>query len=222
MDLSPLYVSLRVAVFSTAINIFFSLICVYIGMKRNGIRHIIDVMATFPMVLPPTFVGFIILMLFGLRGPVGSFLDSIGIRVVFTVLGAVIASSVVSFPMVYRSMDAGLRSVDKSYIKAARVLGAGDFKIFFKVLLPLAWPSFFSGVILGFSRALGEFGATLMVAGNIPDKTQTLPLALYFYVEQGEIETAWLYGGVIVAIALAASLSVELLSNNFVPKRVNR
>ncbi len=222
MDLSPLYVSLRIALISTAINIFVSFLCVYAGMRNDGLRRVIDVIATFPMVLPPTFVGFIILMTFGLRGPLGSFLNSVGVRVVFTVLGAVIASSVVSFPMVYRSMDAGFRSVDTNYVKAAKVLGAGDRKIFFVVLLPLAWPSFFSGVILGFSRALGEFGATLMVAGNIPGRTQTLPLALYFCVEQGDLKTAWLYGAVIVAIALAASLSVELLSEKFVSKRVSR
>ncbi|MDI6600688.1 MAG: molybdate ABC transporter permease subunit [Thermoanaerobacteraceae bacterium] len=222
MDLSPVYVSFKVALISTFINIFLSLACVYISMKGRGVRRVIDVMATFPMVLPPTFVGFIILMLFGLRSPIGSFLDSIGIRVVFTVLGAVIASSVVSFPLVYRSIDAGFKSVDASFIKAAKVLGAGSFKIFFRVMLPLAWPSFLSGVILGFSRALGEFGATLMVAGNIPGRTQTLPLALYFYVEQGDIEMAWLYGIIIVAIALAASLSIEFLSDRFVLKKENQ
>jgi molybdate transport system permease protein len=141
-------------------------------------------------VLPPSVVGYGLLVLIGRNGILGKYLNDMGMSLIFTWWAVVLAASVVAFPLMYQSCRGAFASVDNSYEKAARTLGANELYIFFRVTLPLAWPGILSGVVLTFARALGEFGATLMVAGNIPGQTQTIPLAIYFAVESGDKATA--------------------------------
>jgi molybdate transport system permease protein len=142
-------------------------------------------------VLPPTVLGYGLLIFIGKRGPLGHFLmDYFDIQIIFTWAAAVLASAIVSFPLMYQSVKAAFSSVDTSLENAARTLGTGEIRIFLTITLPLAWPGILAGVVLAFARALGEFGATLMVAGNIPGKTQTIPLAIYSAVESGDTEVA--------------------------------
>jgi molybdate transport system permease protein len=141
--------------------------------------------------LPPSVAGYGLLILVGKRGFVGQFLyNTFGVSIVFTWIAACVAATIVSLPLMYQSCKAAFLNVDSIYENAARTLGAGESKVFWKVVIPLAWPGIVGGIALSFARALGEFGATLMVAGNIPGKTQTIPLAIYFAVEDGDLKTA--------------------------------
>jgi molybdate transport system permease protein len=169
--------------------------------RRIPLKRIWEALILMPMVLPPTVLGYLLLLLLGKRGPIGSILDRLGAPVVFTRGAAVIASVVVALPLMYQSCKAALRSVDPQYAKAARTLGLGERAIFLRVTLPLAAPGVISGAVLSFARALGEFGATLMVAGNMPGRTQTIPLALYSAVEGDRTEEAGFLLAVTVALA---------------------
>jgi len=153
-------------------------------------------------VLPPTVAGFILLLLFGRRGPIGRMLLHFGATVVFSWPATVIAAAVVAFPLMYLTARAALEQVDRSFLEAARTLGANEWRVFREVALPLAWPGLLAGTILSFARALGEFGATLMLAGNIPGKTETIPIAIYFAVEAGDRKTSAMWCAVDVAISL--------------------
>jgi molybdate transport system permease protein len=162
-------------------------------MTRAAIpgKQFIETIFTLPMVLPPTVLGFGLLLLLGKNGPVGKLLATFfHTQVVFTLWGAVIAAVVVAFPLVYINVRAGLEKVDVSQERAARTLGAGELKVFLTVTLPLAWPGLVSGIVLAFTRSLGEFGATMMVAGSIPGQTQTIPMAVYFAVMNGDTQEA--------------------------------
>lgn len=183
----PILLSLKVAVASVLI-----VTCLVIPIaghmaKRNFLgKDLIESILTLPLVLPPSVVGFILLYLFGKNGPLGILLESVfRIQVVFSLWGAIIAAVVVSFPLMYQSAKAAIESVDPNLENAARTLGAGEFKVFFTITLPLARNGIIAGFVLAFARSLGEFGATLMIAGNIPGRTQTMPLAIYFYNEAG-------------------------------------
>jgi len=165
--------------------------------KRFWGRDLLEAAITLPLVLPPSVVGYGLLVLIGVHGPLGSFLNQFGLSLVFTWVAVVIAATVVAFPLMYQSARAAFTSVNPGLEKAARTLGAGELRIFFTVTLPLAWPGIMSGLVLAFARAIGEFGATLMVAGNIPGKTQTIPLAIYFAVESGDTATANALVGII-------------------------
>ncbi len=149
-------------------------------------KDVVEAAITLPMVLPPSVIGYGLLMIIGKNGLLGQTLGNLGLSVIFTWWAAVLASTVVSFPLMYQSAKAAFLSVNENFEKAARTLGATEIKIFFTVTLPLAWPGILAGLILSFARAMGEFGATLMVAGNIPGQTQTIPLAIYFAVESGK------------------------------------
>lgn len=153
-------------------------------------KDLLEAVITLPMVLPPSVIGYGLLMLIGKNGLLGQFLANLGLSLVFTWWAAVLASTVVAYPLMYQSAKAAFKSVDENYERAARTLGAGEARIFFTITLPLAWPGILAGFVLSFARALGEFGATLMVAGNIPGQTQTIPLAIYFAVEAGDNATA--------------------------------
>jgi molybdate transport system permease protein len=202
IDWSPVLLSLKVASVAT-------LLCFVIGLslarlfasRRVPLAGIWEALILMPMALPPTVLGYILLLLFGKRGPLGAILERLGIPVIFTMAAAVIASIVVSLPLMYQSCKAALRSVDPQYAAAARTLGLRDGFIFWRVTFPLAAPGIISGAVLSFARALGEFGATLMVAGNIPGRTQTIPLALYSAVEGGRSGEAGLLLGITVALA---------------------
>ena len=197
-DWFPVWLSLRVAIISTIIVAITSLpLARLMGKKHFWGRDLVEAAITLPLVLPPSVVGYVLLMLIGVRGPLGSLLNKYGYSLIFTWVAVVIAATVVAFPLMYQSARGAFASVNPNLEKAARTLGAGELRIFFTVTLPLAWPGIMSGLVLAFARAMGEFGATLMVAGNIPGQTQTIPLAIYFAVESGDKATANTLVGII-------------------------
>jgi len=149
---------------------------------KGKARGLIDGILILPMVLPPTVVGFILLMIIGKNFPLGELLGKFGIALIFTWFATVIAATVVSFPLMYRTSVGAFSQIDVNVINAARTLGVSEWKIFWKVAVPLAWPGIAAGTVLAFARALGEFGATIMIAGSIPGKTEMIPIAIYFAV----------------------------------------
>ncbi len=190
--LSPILLSLKIAtiatVFSFLLGVFFAYI---LNKKRVPGKNIWETVLILPMVLPPSVTGYLLLIAFGKRGLIGGFLlDTFDLQIVFTWIGAVIASCIVSLPLMYQNAKSALISMDPIYEKAAQTLGSSEWKIFRTVIFPLAWPGIISGIVLSFARAIGEFGATLMIAGNIPGKTQTIPTAIYFAVESGNTALA--------------------------------
>ncbi len=186
--LVPLLLTLKIAVTATVIVLFVGVACAYVlGRYSFWGSQIVDAICTLPMVMPPTVLGYYLLVVFGRRGWIGAWLDDhLGIQLIFTWQGAVIASASVAFPLVYRAARAALGGVDHHLENAGRVLGAGEAKVFFQVSLPLAWRGVFAGTMLAFARAMGEFGATLMIAGSIPGKTQTISIAIYEAVQAGQ------------------------------------
>lgn len=190
-DWHPVFLSLRVAAIALA-----AVTCLGLPLARLLARRefpgkdVLEAALTLPLVLPPSVIGYGLLLLIGKNGLLGKTLAGMGLSLIFTWWSAVLASTVVAFPLMYQSAKAAFKSVDVNYEKAARTLGAGEFRTFFTITLPLAWPGIMAGLVLSFARALGEFGATLMVAGNIPGQTQTVPLAIYFAVDAGDNVTA--------------------------------
>ncbi|MCR4403144.1 MAG: molybdate ABC transporter permease subunit [Firmicutes bacterium] len=217
---SPMLLSVRVAVVATLVVACVATIASW-AMRRFSFagKLLLDTLLTLPMVVPPTVTGFVLLMLLGKNGPVGRFLEAfLGIRVVFTWWAAVIASAVVAFPLMYGTLRAGLDSIDESLEKAGRTLGASEARVFFTITLPLAWPSFVAGALLAFMRALGEFGATLMVAGSIPGRTLTMPTAIYVATESGDMRSASL----LVAVMLSLGFGATYLSRVWSERQAGR
>lgn len=214
MDFSPFWISLKVAVCATIITFLLGLPAarLVVSMKRG--RSLIDGLFSLPMVLPPTVVGFFLLLFFGSNSLVGKTLDSIGMNVIFKWQGAVVASAVVSFPMLYRTARGAFEQVDKNLIDAARTLGMGEIKIFLKILLPASWPGIMAGTILAFARALGEFGATIMLAGNIPGRTQTMSVAIYTAVQGGNRPLAYKWVVIIMTMSFATIIIMNYLTDN--------
>jgi molybdate transport system permease protein len=209
MDWSPLLISLATSLAATAVTLVAGLAAAAWRQNRAGAgAALIDGIFILPLVLPPTVVGFLLLLLFGRNGPLGKLLLQFGVTVVFSWPATVIAATVVSFPLMYITARAALEQVDPHLLQAARTLGASEARIFREVALPLAWPGVLAGTILSFARALGEFGATLMLAGNIPGKTETIPIAIYFAVEANEIQRAmaWCAADVSISIVLLGGL----------------
>ena len=153
--------------------------CLLYTSYKGKWRGLIDSIFTLPLVLPPTVLGFFLLLICGKNGTVGKLFALMGKNIIFTWSATVIAAIVVAFPMMYRSARSAFEQIDTNLIAAAKTLGLSNWKIFYKIAIPLAWPGIIGGVVLSFARALGEFGATMMIAGNIPGKTQTMPLAIY-------------------------------------------
>jgi len=203
MDWSPLWISLATSVTATGLTLVIGLAAAAWRERRTGFAAaLIDGIFLLPLVLPPTVVGFFLLLLFGHNGPLGKLLMRFGATVVFSWPATVIAATVVAFPLMYLTARAAIEQVDPHLLQVARTLGASEWRVFREVALPLAWPGILAGTILSFARALGEFGATLMIAGNIPGKTETIPIAIYFAVEADEIQRALAWCGVDVAISL--------------------
>ena len=205
MNLSPLIISLKTAGLSTLFSFFLGILIAWgvVSMPRRW-QGLVDGILTLPLVLPPTVTGFILLLIFGKNGPIGKFLLSIGIKVVFTVTGAVIAAFVVAFPLMYRTVKAAFEQIDPDLIYAGRTLGMSEMSIFRRVMIPAALPGIGAGLVLSFARALGEFGATLMLAGNLPGRTQTVSLMIYTATAAGDYELASKWVVVIVAISLSS------------------
>lgn len=210
LDFSPLLISLQITALATAITFCLGIVAAQ-GMHRyrGQWRSLLDSLLLAPMVLPPTVLGFVLLWLLGIQGPLGVLLSRVGLSVVFTGYAAVITATVVAFPLMYKTVLGALEQIDDTLLQAGRTLGASEFRVFWRITLPLALPGILAGTTLAFARALGEFGATLMVAGNIPGKTQTIPMAIYFAVEAGAFSEAAVWSGVILAIALGGLVLVN-------------
>jgi molybdate transport system permease protein len=206
-DISPLIVSIKTTLTATMISFFWGLLAAYWMAGYQGkLKGILDGLFILPLVLPPTVVGFLLLVMAGRNGPVGKLLQYFGTNIIFSWSATVIAAVVVSFPMMYKTAKGAFEQLDRNILYAARTLGVPEWKIFFQVSIPLAWPGIVAGGILAFARALGEFGATIMLAGNIPGRTQTIPLAIYFAVEGGNEKLAYVWVAFIITISLVVIL----------------
>lgn len=202
VDLSPLWISIKTALAATLLAFFLGIVAARWVMEHKK-RGIIDGVFALPLVLPPTVIGFLLLLLLGRNSLVGQFLDRVGISLIFTWAAIVMAATVVAFPLMYKTVLAAFEQVDPIVLSAARTLGATEWRLFWQVLLPLAWPGILAGAILSFARALGEFGATLMVGGSIPGVTQTIPITIFFAAEAGNMNLALAWVLAMVAISLA-------------------
>lgn len=185
MILNATIISLKVVTISVIITLLISIIAVMMVNKKDSkINTFIETLITLPMFIPPSAIGYLILIVMGKNGFIGRILnDKFNISIIFTMGAAVVAAIVVTIPVMYQSIKASVKSVDKELINAAKIFGANNFNIFIKIVLPLSKRGIYNGIILSFARAFGEFGATIIVAGNIPGKTQTLPMAMYYAIE---------------------------------------
>ncbi len=203
MDYTPLWISTKTATIATIITFFLGILISYWMSNFKGkSKGLIDGLFTLPLILPPTVVGFFLLIICGKNGPVGKLLELFNTSLIFSWAATVLAAIVVSFPMMYRTTRSAFEQIDINILSAARTLGLSEFKIFHKIAIPLAMPGIIGGLVLSFARAMGEFGATLMIAGNIPGKTQTMPLAIFFAAEGGDMQKAMLWVVIIVTLSL--------------------
>ncbi len=211
IDLFPVFLSLRVSTIATVVSIVVGIVPAWLlANRRFPGRNLLDAVITLPVVLPPSVLGYYLLLFIGRRGPLGAWLEStFGVRLVFTPQAAVIAAVVAGMPLFIRSARAAIEAVDPAYVGAARTLGRSEPAIFVRVVLPLAWRGVLAGVILAWARALGEFGATLLVTGNIPGRTQTMAIAIYDAVQAQDMARA----NGLVAILTAISILVIVLLN---------
>jgi molybdate transport system permease protein len=221
--LFPIMLSLRIATIATFFSLILGVFFAYLLNKKNipG-KNIWETFLILPMVLPPSVTGYLLLITFGKRGLIGRFLlENFELQIVFTWVGAVIAACIVSLPLMYQNVKAAFVSIDPIYEQAAQTLGSSEGKIFRTITLPLAWPGIISGIVLAFARAIGEFGATLMVAGNIPGKTQTMPTAIYFAVESGnrELANTLVLIMTIFSFVLIIGLNTWLKSKNYLNQK---
>lgn len=207
MDWSPIFISMKTASLSILITFFLGILAAWlvVSLKNEVIKVILDGVLTLPLVLPPTVAGFFLLYIFGVKRPVGAFfIEYFSVKIAFSWGATVIAAVVMSFPLMYRSARGAFEQVDGNLLAAARTLGMSEWQIFWKVLLANAIPGVVSGGVLAFARGLGEFGATAMIAGNIAEKTRTLPMAVYSEVAAGNMDSAYQYVAIIVVIAFVA------------------
>jgi molybdate transport system permease protein len=222
LDWFPLWLSLRVAVISTALALVAGLWLAWILANRSfrG-KELLDAAVTLPLVLPPTVLGYYLLVLLGRASPIGHIYEGIfGTPLVFTWQAAVVASLFHSTPLLVKSARAAFESIDRSYERAARTLGATEFRLFWRVTLPLVRRSVLAAGALAFARSLGDFGVTLMIAGNIPGRTQTVSVAIFDAVEGGNAATARILVLIVSAVALAIlTLANRLTSNPFGPRQ---
>ena len=210
-NLSPLWISIKISLLATVITTVIGTVVAYkmyrIGSKnprsivQNFLRSVVEGILIMPLILPPTVIGFILLVLIGKNGGVGQILAQWDVKLIFTWYAAVLAAVTIAFPLMYRSALGAFEQIDRSVLDAARIDCASEWSVFWCVGLPLAIPGILGGMVLAFARALGEFGATLMVAGNIKGQTQTMPMAIYFAVEGGAVEEAWFWTIVTMAMS---------------------
>jgi molybdate transport system permease protein len=202
---------LKTALLATFITFFLGISAAYWMLGYRGkAKSLIEGIFVAPLILPPTVVGFLLLLFFGKNGPVGKLLEPFDTTIVFTWYGAAIAATIVSFPLMYKTALGAFSQIDANLLRVARTLGAKEFTIFWRISLPLAFPGILAATTLAFARALGEFGATLMLAGNIPGQTQTMPMAIYFAVEAGAMNEAWFWSIVIMIVSLSGIIIANL------------
>ncbi|ASC71175.1 molybdenum ABC transporter permease subunit [Halomicronema hongdechloris C2206] len=220
-DLTPLWISLKTASVATVLATCLGILAAgWMLSYRGRARGLIDGVLTLPLVLPPTVVGFLLLLLLGKNSPIGQALNYLGVSPIFTWTAAVMAATVVAFPLVYKTVLSALEQLDSTLISSARTLGASDWRIFWQILLPLVWPGILAGMILAFARALGEFGATLMVGGSISGVTQTIPIAIFFAAEAGRMGVALAWVVLMVLISLVVITGIHQGSRNALPRTV--
>ena len=214
LDWSPLFISIKTGIVATIFSFFLGIYAARKVVKTTpGKKAIIDGILTLPMVLPPTVAGFFLLLIFSRRRPFGIFLfENFGIKVVQTWLGCIIAATVISFPLMYRNARAAMEQIDVNLIYAGRTLGMSDTEIFWKVVIPTAGPGIASGTILTFARALGEYGATSMLAGNIPGKTGTISQKIAMVIQDGDYMTAGMWVAIVMVIAFMVIFLMNLIS----------
>lgn len=211
---APLWISVKTSVVSLFFTFILGVWAAWLLNKASArTNSILDGIFTLPMVLPPTVVGVFLLLIFGKNSAFGQLLLSMGTQVVFSWSATVIAAVVVTFPLMYRTCRGAFAQLDQSLIHAARTLGKRESWIFFRVALPLCWPGIAAGAMLSFTRALGEFGATLMLAGNIVGRTQTIPIAIYFAVQGGKNELAMFWVAIIVVISFSVIAIMNHITN---------
>lgn len=214
LDWSPLFISIKTGIVATIFSFFLGIYAARKVVKTTpGKKAIIDGILTLPMVLPPTVAGFFLLLIFSRRRPFGIFLfENFGIKVVQTWLGCIIAATVISFPLMYRNARAAMEQIDVNLIYVGRTLGMSDTEIFWKVVIPTAGPGIASGTILTFARALGEYGATSMLAGNIPGKTGTISQKIAMVIQDGDYMTAGVWVAIVMVIAFLVIFLMNLIS----------
>lgn len=214
LDWSPLFISIKTGIVATIFSFFLGIYAARKVVKTTpGKKAIIDGILTLPIVLPPTVAGFFLLLIFSRRRPFGIFLfENFGIKVVQTWLGCIIAATVISFPLMYRNARAAMEQIDVNLIYAGRTLGMSDTEIFWKVVIPTAGPGIASGTILTFARALGEYGATSMLAGNIPGKTGTISQKIAMVIQDGDYMTAGVWVAIVMVIAFLVIFLMNLIS----------
>lgn len=222
MGITPFILSVEVAFVSTIITFFVGIYAAIIIVRIKKFSFLFDIIFTLPLVLPPTVVGFFLLLIFGRNSFIGGLLSKVGISLVFDLKGAILASFIVAFPLMYRTSRGAFEQIDNNIINAARTLGKSENWIFWKIILPNSWQSILSGTILAFTRSLGEFGATIMIAGNIPNKTQTISLAIYTAVQSGDKELAFKWVIIIVAISFVSIMMMNIFvpSASFIKRRL--
>lgn len=214
LDWSPLFISLKTGIVATFISFFLGIYAARKVVKTTpGKKAVIDGILTLPMVLPPTVAGFFLLLIFSKRRPFGIFLyETFDIKVVQSWLGCIIAATVIAFPLMYRNARAAFEQLDVNLIYAGHTLGMSDIRIFWKVVIPSAGPGIASGTILTFARALGEYGATSMLAGNIPGKTGTISQKIAMVIQDGDYATAGVWVAIVMLIAFLVIFSMNLIS----------
>ena len=214
LDWSPLFISLKTGIVATFISFFLGIYAARKVVKTTpGKKAVIDGILTLPMVLPPTVAGFFLLLIFSKRRPFGIFLyETFDIKVVQSWLGCIIAATVIAFPLMYRNARAAFEQLDVNLIYAGRTLGMSDIRIFWKVVIPSAGPGIASGTILTFARALGEYGATSMLAGNIPGKTGTISQKIAMVIQDGDYATAGVWVAIVMLIAFLVIFSMNFIS----------
>lgn len=214
LDWNPLFISLKTGIVATFISFFLGIYAARKVVKTTpGKKAVIDGILTLPMVLPPTVAGFFLLLIFSKRRPFGIFLyETFDIKVVQSWLGCIIAATVIAFPLMYRSARAAFEQLDVNLIYAGRTLGMSDIRIFWKVVIPSAGPGIASGTILTFARALGEYGATSMLAGNIPGKTGTISQKIAMVIQDGDYATAGVWVAIVMLIAFLVIFSMNFIS----------
>lgn len=215
LDWSPLLISLKTGIVATIISFFLGIYAARKVVKAGPrVKAVADGILTLPMVLPPTVAGFFLLLLFSLRRPFGAYLyDRFDFKVVQTWLGCILAATVIAFPLMYRNARAAFEQIDVNLIYAARTLGMSEWKIFWKVVIPSAGPGVLSGTVLAFARALGEYGATSMLAGNIPGKTGTVSQKIAMVIQDGDYKTAGFWSVVVLLVGFLTMTAMNLLGN---------
>lgn len=210
MELSPLIITLKTSVLATLITFFLGIFFAYEVCKLKRFKGLADAILTLPMILPPTVVGFFLLLIFGKRSAVGKFLLQFDVSLVFTWKAAVISAVVVSLPLMYRTTRGAFEQLDQNIIHAARTLGVSETKIFWRIILPNTRYGILAGTVLSFTRTMGEFGATMMFAGNIPGETQTMSTAIYAAVQANDYDLAFEQAILLVILSLIFMVAVNL------------